>query len=111
MEKDSREPNDFGFKSATATKAAPKTPAKPSEPKLLPPWKVLLHNDDVNDMVFVVTTIVSLTPLNQDLAVNRTLEAHQRGVSLLLTTHRERAELYLEQFQSKGLTVSIEAAE
>ena len=33
------------------------------------------------------------------------------GVALLLTTHKERAELYQEQFQSKGLTVTIEPAE
>ena len=31
--------------------------------------------------------------------------------SLLLTTHKERAELYQEQFTSKGLTVTIEPAE
>jgi ATP-dependent Clp protease adaptor protein ClpS len=96
---------------ATATKTAPKTTPKPREPQPLPPWKVLLHNDDVNDMIFVVTTIVALTPLNQDLAVHRTLEAHERGVALLLTTHKERAELYQEQFQTKGLTVTIESAE
>jgi ATP-dependent Clp protease adapter protein ClpS len=36
------------------------------------------------------------------------LEAHQRGISLLLTTHREHAELLHEQFHSKHLTVTIE---
>jgi ATP-dependent Clp protease adaptor protein ClpS len=83
--------------------------AKP--PKMLPPWKVLLHNDDQNDMPFVVQSIVALTPLNQEAAAQRTLEAHQSGVALLLTTHKERAELYQEQFTSKGLTVTIEPAE
>ncbi len=78
---------------------------------MLPPWKVLLHNDDQNDMLFVVEAIVSLTPLNQEAAAVRTLEAHQSGLALLLTTHKERAELYQEQFQSKGLTVTIEPAE
>ena len=33
------------------------------------------------------------------------------GVALLLVTHKERAELYADQFQSKGLTVTIEPAE
>lgn len=28
----------------------------------LPPWRVLLHNDDVNDMLHVVNSIVDLTP-------------------------------------------------
>ena len=88
------------------------TKTKPTRPKLrkLPPWKVLLHNDPVNAMNFVVETIVMLTPLNETDAVQRMLEAHQSGLTLLLTTYHERAELYQQQFASKGLTVTIEAA-
>ncbi len=92
---------------ATAVKQKPKrTPPKP-----LPLWKVLLHNDDKNAMGFVILSIVELTPLNEQDAANRTKEANDTGVSLLLVTHKERAELYQEQFQSKGLTVTIEPAE
>ena len=36
------------------------------------------------------------------------LEAHETGVTLLVETHREHAELLQEQFQSKQLTVTIE---
>jgi ATP-dependent Clp protease adaptor protein ClpS len=96
---------------ATKTKRARKKVPARKPPQMLPPWKVLLHNDDQNDMLFVVEAIVSLTPLNQEAAAVRTLEAHQSGLALLLTTHKERAELYQEQFQSKGLTVTIEPAE
>jgi ATP-dependent Clp protease adaptor protein ClpS len=96
----------------TATAKPKKRPVtKPKPPKMLPPWKVLLHNDDKNDISFVVVTIMELTPLNQEEAVQRTFEAHQEKVALLLVTHKERAELYQEQFQSKGLTVTIEEAE
>src|SRR5215212_4995385 len=98
-----------GDKSGTATKtkrAPKKSPAK-KPPQPLPPWKVLLHNDDKNDFDFVIDTIVALTPLNEQDASTRTKEAHQTGVALLLVTHKERAELYREQFQSKGLTVTI----
>ncbi|MFT3788829.1 MAG: ATP-dependent Clp protease adaptor ClpS [Tepidisphaeraceae bacterium] len=101
------EPKESGGATATATRPAPTR--KP--PKMLPPWKVLLHNDDHNEFAFVIVTIISLTPLNEDDAVRRTLEAHESGVALLLTTHKERAELYLDQFTSKGLTVTIEPAE
>lgn len=91
---------------ATAEKPAPtKTP-----PKLLPQYRVLLHNDDVNEIGYVVETILLLTPLKRPEAIKRTFEAHQRGLTLLLTTHRERAELYAEQFRSKHLTVTIEPA-
>jgi ATP-dependent Clp protease adaptor protein ClpS len=100
-------------KSGTAVK--PKKSRKPSAkrkpPQPLPPWKVLLHNDDKNDMIYVVETIMSLTPLKEQDALLRMEEAHKTGVALLLTTHKERAELYKDQFESKGLTVSIEPAE
>ena len=83
------------------------SPAK-TPPATLPPWRVLLHNDDKNDTTFVVHTICELTPLNRDDAVARMLEAHETGVALLLVTHKERAELYKDQFESKGLTCTIE---
>ena len=59
----------------------------------------------------MVDTIVELTSLNKQEAALRTTEAHKTGVALLLTTHKERAELYQEQFQTKGLTTTIEPAE
>src|SRR3978361_934878 len=97
-----REPSGSGSASeggATATakpkKAAKKAP-KRKPPGLLPPWKVLLHNDDKNDFLHVIGTIVELTPLNAEDAKERTEEAHRTGVALLLVTHKERAELYKE---------------
>lgn len=99
------------------TSGTPGTAVEPARepvkapPKMLPPYRVLLHNDDHNEMLFVVATIVELTPLNKERAVVAMLEAHQAGVSLLLVTHQERAELYRDQFTSKGLTVTIEPAE
>jgi ATP-dependent Clp protease adapter protein ClpS len=100
-------------KSGTATKPkrAPKKAPTRKPPQPLPPWKVLLHNDDKNEFDFVIQTVVSLTPLNEQEAEQRTKEAHESGVALLLVTHKERAELYKEQFQSKGLVVSIEPTE
>jgi ATP-dependent Clp protease adaptor protein ClpS len=95
--------------SATTTAKRP-SPAK-SPPRLLPQWRVLLHNDDVNDQVYVVETVLLLTPLKKQEAIRRMLEAHRRGIALLLTTHRERAELYAEQFRSRRLTLTIEPAD
>jgi ATP-dependent Clp protease adaptor protein ClpS len=93
---------------APRPQTAPQTNPAKSPPAQLPKWKVLLHNDDKNEMLFVIQSIVELTPLNRQDAMNRMLEAHDQGLALLLTTHKERAELYQEQFQSKGLTVTIE---
>ncbi len=94
---------------ATATKERPKT--SPPRMDKLPSFRVLLHNDDVNEIGYVLETVVELTPLNKDEAVQATIEAHKAGVSLLLLTHKERAELYRDQFESKFLTVTIEPAE
>lgn len=104
---------DGGGDSGTATLAPPKKkPAQPKrKPKKLPPYKVLLHNDDVNSFEHVILSILKLTKLTTEEAVLRTLEAHEAGLALLLTTHRERAELYVEQFASVKLTVSAEPAE
>ena len=106
---------DNSKKEAGAAVAEPKSRRKqksaPKPPQQLPPWKVLLHNDEKNEIMFVVRTIMELTALGEQTAKLRTLEAHTTGVALLLTTHKERAELYRDQFQSKGLTVTIEPAE
>ena len=90
--------------------AVQERPSK-TPPKQLPPYKVLLHNDAKNSFDHVVGSIVELTTLDQNAAKSRTKEAHEKGLSLLLVTHKERAELYQEQFQSKSLTVTIEPAE
>ena len=80
------------------------------KPKELPPFRVLLHNDDVNTFDYVILSVLKLTPLQLEEAVERTLEAHETGLSLLLVTHKERAELYQEQFASIRLLVTIEPA-
>ena len=83
---------------------------RPKQPKALPPFKVLLHNDDVNSFEHVIMAILKLTALQTQDAVLRTLEAHESGVALLLTTHRERAELYVDQFATMSITTTMEAA-
>ncbi len=95
----------------TTTAIAPaKKPAPPKRvPETLPPFKVLLHNDDKNTFEHVIKAILQLTPVELDEAVKRTIEAHETGVSLLLVTHRERAELYVEQFASLSISVTIES--
>lgn len=93
--------------------AAPVKPLRkrlPEEqpPRPLPPWKVILHNDDINEQDRVVQVICQLTRLKKQEAVQRMQEAHNSGAALLLTTHRERAELYVEQFATYRLTVTAE---
>ena len=97
----------------TSTTIAPvKKPEKPKrKPRHLPPYRVLLHNDDVSTFEHVIQSIVMLTPIQTQEALIKAIEAHETGVALLLVTHLERAELYSEQFRSRNVTVTIEPAE
>lgn len=97
--------------SATATAPAKKPKPPKNQPKQLPPYKVLLHNDEVSTFDHVIRSIVRLTTLGEQQALLRTIEAHENGVALLLVTHRERAELYCEQFTSLKISVTMEPAE
>ncbi len=110
-EKDASTNSGSGGAAVLEPKEKAKTTPRKTPPKQLPPWKVLLHNDDKNDMVHVIKTIVELTPLDADEAQQRMFEAHKSGCALLLVTHKERAELYKDQFESKSLTVTIEPDE
>jgi ATP-dependent Clp protease adaptor protein ClpS len=94
--------------------AATENATKPEvvrQTQLLPPFRVVLHNDDVNTFEHVILAILKLTPLNEKEAVDRTVEAHETGLSLLLVTTKERAELYVEQFATYALTVTCEPDE
>ena len=105
------ETSDSGAASATQT-APVKRPRSPSrKPRQLPLYRVLLHNDEVNTFEHVIASILRITTLTPEEAVMRTLEADENGVSLLLITHLELAELYRDQFTSTGITVTIEPAE
>lgn len=97
-----------GPATATATAPAKATPRPVSKP--LDQYKVLLHNDDVHEMMFVVQSIVEVVPMAAKQAFTVMAEAHQTGVALVTVTHLELAELYQERFQSKGLTATIEKA-
>jgi len=82
------------------------TAARPSQ--AMPQWAVRLHNDNKNEMVFVVTALVQLVRLPAKDATERTLEAHNHGSAIVFQTHREHAELVRDQLQSKGLSATIE---
>ena len=83
---------------------------KPSELKnKSPKYKVLLHNDPVNTMDYVVDTLRQVVPqLSEQDALNIMLETHNNGVGLVITCDLEPAEFYSESLKAKGLTSTIE---
>ena len=74
----------------------------------LPRYKVVLHHDASNDLMFIVRAVMELTRFPRAEATHKMWEAYHCGRSVLLTTYLERAELYVEQFAAKGLAVTIE---
>lgn len=76
----------------------------------VPPYRVLLHNDDVNDMGHVVRALLESVPeLTRERAAEVMLEAHLQGMAEVIRCPLERAELYRDRLQTFGLTATIEA--
>jgi ATP-dependent Clp protease adaptor protein ClpS len=73
-------------------------------------WNVIVWNDPVNLMSYVVFVFMKVLGFNKQKAAKHMLEVHQLGKSLVATESREKAELYHEQIQAHGLSVTIEAA-
>ena len=79
--------------------------------KLLPPYRVVLHNDDYNTMDHVVRSLVRAVPsLTVERAEEIMLEAHNNGQASVITCPKEAAEHYRERLESYGLTATIERA-
>ena len=77
--------------------------------KVSPKYKVLLHNDPVNTMDYVVETLRQVVPqLSEQDALNIMLETHNNGIGLVIVCDLEPAEFYCESLKSKGLTSTIE---
>lgn len=77
--------------------------------QLLPPYAVILHNDDHNAMDFVVAALLKSVPdLSPEQAIEIMLEAHNHGKATVVICPLELAELYRDRIQSFGLTATIE---
>jgi ATP-dependent Clp protease adaptor protein ClpS len=86
-------------------------PRDASETLILPPYAVILHNDDVNDMAYVVRSLLMCVPeLEPARATEIMLEAHQHGQAHVIACPLERAELYRDRLRSRGLIATIEKA-
>ena len=74
-----------------------------------PRYRVLLHNDPVNSMEYVVVTLRQVVPsLSEQDAIAVMLEAHNTGVGLVIVCDLEPAEFYCEALKAKGLSSSLE---
>jgi ATP-dependent Clp protease adaptor protein ClpS len=88
----------------------PKTKDPQQKKKLIPLYKVLLHNDDVNDMLHVAKSLMQIFNLEAERAAEIMMEAHKTGVALVVIEPFERAEFHHDKLQSAFLTATIEPA-
>ena len=59
--------------------------AEKSVTEFLPPYSVILHNDDVNEMAFVAQALLNSVPeLGQEDAVRIMLVAHNDGTAVVV---------------------------
>jgi ATP-dependent Clp protease adaptor protein ClpS len=94
----------------------PATHAPPQEERgtdvrrrLLPPYNVILHNDDHNTIPYVVTALRKSVPgMSLSKATAIMWEAHTSGKAIVITCPLELAELYQQRLLSFGLTATIE---
>lgn len=79
--------------------------------RLLPPYRVILHNDDHNSMDHVVRTLLRCVPaLTLEEAGQIMWTAHTRGQATVIECPKETAEHYRNCLESAGLTATIEPA-
>lgn len=89
-------------------------PTADSVPQLAPLYRVLIHNDDVTPMDFVVNVLRGVFRLDPGRAHDVMMEAHTGGVAHVVTEPLEQAEFHVDQTRSLArarrfpLTFSIE---
>jgi len=73
-----------------------------------PGWEVIVWNDPVNTMSYVVYVFMKVLRFDRDRATRHMLEVHERGRSCVALENREKAELYHQQILRHGLRCTLE---
>lgn len=73
-----------------------------TEPELEPPYHVILHDDDVHTYDYVIEMLSVIFGHDEMLAYKMAREVDQSGRVIVVTCHKELAELRVEQIESYG---------
>lgn len=79
--------------------------------KLLPPYNVILHNDDVHTFDDVARALNRVIGVSLKRGYELADIVHNHGNAVVATCRKEQAELYREKLEGYKLTVTIEPAE
>jgi len=74
-------------------------------------WQVLVWNDPVNLMSYVVFVFQKVLGFDEGKAKKHMLEVHEQGCSVVARETREKAELFCLRLQTFGLKSTLEEAE
>ena len=75
------------------------------------PWNVVVHNDPVNLMSYVVRVFQKVFGFSREKAEKHMLEVHQLGRSIVWSGVRERAEAYVQQLHGHLLLATVEKSQ
>jgi ATP-dependent Clp protease adaptor protein ClpS len=95
---------------ATRTRTTPRA-AKAPKPQLAELWRVVVLNDPVNRMSYVVMVLRRVFGFAEERARKHMLEIHEKGRSVLWSGTREQAEAYVFALQQWHLTALVQAEE
>ncbi|HZZ41413.1 MAG TPA: ATP-dependent Clp protease adaptor ClpS [Tepidisphaeraceae bacterium] len=91
-----------------ATKSPPKEETKSSEKvKELPPFNVVLLNDDDHSYEYVIEMLKALFGHPAEMGFKLAQQVDERGKAVVLTTHKEKAELKRDQIHAYGMDYRV----
>jgi ATP-dependent Clp protease adaptor protein ClpS len=110
---DTNTPHEGGAVEAPpAPKAAGKSRPAPSKqkPGLLPPYNVVLLDDNDHTYEYVIEMLQVLFAHPQERGFQLAKEVDKTGRAIVLTTHKEKAELKRDQIHAFGRDVRMSAS-
>jgi ATP-dependent Clp protease adaptor protein ClpS len=89
---------------ATPKKASPSKKRKPAK---LPPYNVVLLNDDDHTFEYVIEMLKALFAYQEEKGYELAKEVDTQGRVIVLTTHKEMAELKRDQIHAYGTDLRV----
>lgn len=84
------------------------TPEVSSDTSLDLPWNVIVWNDPVNLMTYVVWVFRKLFGFSEEQATKLMLDVHHRGRAVVASVPREQAEVHATRLHQHGLWATLE---
>jgi ATP-dependent Clp protease adaptor protein ClpS len=107
---DTNTPNEGGAVQAPPPKAASRAASSKQKPKQLPPYNVVLLDDDDHSYDYVIEMLGTLFAYPQEKGFQLAEQVDKTGRAIVLTTHKEKAELKRDQIHAFGRDVRMTAS-